>query len=180
LWWRWRWRYRPRTARSNIERLRFPRQRALALGTRQDPMAMAMSCHVATPDPRKFRGRKHRPGPDAVCPNVPSPSPSPSGSQLPKPPKPPPPPVSGVYSVRQRLLAPAHSSTRECWICVWCFCRPLALFSALALAHSTSSVAGPLPVFSCSRSRPFRLCSTHWVWRLWLRPPTPGLVGSPH
>jgi hypothetical protein len=26
-----------------------------------------------------------------------------------------------------------------------------------------SSVVGPLPVFSCSCSRPYRLCSTHWV-----------------
>jgi hypothetical protein len=35
---------------------------------------------------------------------------------------------------------------------VWCVCRPLALFSAIA--HSISSIGGPLPVPSCSCKRP--------------------------
>jgi hypothetical protein len=74
----------------------------------------------------------------------------------------------------------ASARSQHTWrpVCVWCFCRPLALFGVIA--HSISSIIGPLPVFSCSGSRPFRLCSTYWVWRLRLRLPTPGLVGSPH
>jgi hypothetical protein len=67
---------------------------------------------------------------------------------------------------------------------VWCVCRPLALFSAIA--HSISSIIGPLSVFTCfpcahsTRECPVRFGSTHWVWRFRLRLPTPGLVGSPH
>jgi hypothetical protein len=80
-----------------------------------------------------------------------------------------------VYSVRQRFSAPAHS-TRGGQI----VCGGLPAISAFQ-HHSTHhpSIVGPLPVFSCSCSRPFRLCSTHWVWRLRLRPPTHPRYGPP-
>jgi hypothetical protein len=62
----------------------------------------------------------------------------------------------------------------------------LALFSAIA--HSTSSVIGPIPVFTLFYRLPqcpFRFCSTYWVLgvalvRLRLPTRTRGLVGSPH
>jgi hypothetical protein len=38
----------------------------------------------------------------------------------------------------------------------------------------------PFGFYFCFRSAPFRICSTYWVWRLRVRLPTPGLVGSPH
>jgi hypothetical protein len=39
--------------------------------------------------------------------------------------------------------------------CVWCVCRPLALFSAIAIAHSISSIIGRLSVFTCFPCVPF-------------------------
>jgi hypothetical protein len=51
-----------------------------------------------------------------------------------------------VYSVRQRFSAPAHSTREGQIVRVWCFCRPLALFSAIA--HSTSSSTGLLSISS--------------------------------
>jgi hypothetical protein len=44
--------------------------------------------------------------------------------------------------------------------CVWCFCRPLVLFSAIA--PSMLSIIAPLSVSSCSCSPPFQFCPTHW------------------
>jgi hypothetical protein len=85
---------------------------------------------------------------------------SPRAGGFPKAPAPTPP---CVFRSPEPPSARAHS-TREGRF-VWCFCRPLMLFSAIG-AHGISSITGPLPVPSCPRSHPFRLCSTHWVWRL--------------
>jgi hypothetical protein len=80
-----------------------------------------------------------------------------------------------------------HTGRRKTGFCVvvlpamGAFQRPSA-----ALAHSASSIIGLLPVFTCfpcaqsTQGCSFRFCSTYWVWRLRLRLPTPGLVGSPH
>jgi hypothetical protein len=62
------------------------------------------------------------------------------------------PPVCILFAGRRRFSAPAHS-TQEAPACVWCVCRPLALFSAIA--HSISSIIGPLSVstwFPCAGS----------------------------
>jgi hypothetical protein len=63
--------------------------------------------------------------------------------------------------VCQRFSAPAHST---CGGQIECGGLPaISTFQRHSTQHP--SIVGPLPVFSCSCSRPFRLCSTYWVNR---------------
>jgi hypothetical protein len=75
----------------------------------------------------------------------------------------------------QRLLT-AHGKRPS--LCVVCL-PAISTFQR----HSTQHLLhyrSPLSFHFWFRGVPFRICSTHCVWRLRLRPPTPGLVGSPH
>jgi hypothetical protein len=51
-----------------------------------------------------------------------------------------------VLSARRRFSPSARSQHTRSPACVWCFCRQLALFSAIA--HGISSIIGPLSISS--------------------------------
>jgi hypothetical protein len=77
-------------------------------------------------------------------------------------PKVPAPPPPCVFRSPAPFSARSQHTRRP--VCVWCFCRPLALFSAIAQHTAPPPLLVPFRSRHCFRKcAPVRLCSTYWV-----------------